>query len=116
MTVLHVAATLPLAATFGVAGTLKLADLGGSRAALGALGFPPNLASAVGTVLPFLEVLLAIALLIPTTRSWAAVGAVLVLAVFVVFISARVAQGESSSCHCFGKLGSGSMGWHTVLP
>ena len=55
-------ARLFLAAVFGLASLMKLADIRGSRAAVSGFGVPERLASPLGVLLPFAELAIAAAL------------------------------------------------------
>ena len=103
-----------LAAVFAIAGLAKLADLKGSRQALRDFGVPAPLAPVLGTLLPLTELAVALALLPPRTAWWGAVGALVLLLVFVAGICYNLARGRRPSCHCFGQLHSAPVGWFTL--
>lgn len=104
-----------LAAVFVIAGLSKLADRSGSREALLGFGVPSKLAAPFGLVLPVVELIVAVAL-IPTPSSWwAALGALLLLLLFIAGIGANLAKGRKPVCHCFGQLDSGPIGWQTLV-
>ena len=92
-------ARLLLALVFAVAGASKLADRAGSRRAVTDFGLPTWLAAA----------------LIPaSTAWWGSVGALALLLLFIVGISANLARGKQPECHCFGQLHSAPAGWRTL--
>ena len=95
-----------------MAGVAKLADreaLAGRSPTSGCRA-PSPLHSSV--LLPLAE--LAVAALIPTsTAFWGAVGALVLLLLFVAGIGANLARGRKPDCHCFGQLHSLS-GWSTL--
>jgi uncharacterized membrane protein YphA (DoxX/SURF4 family) len=103
-----------LAGVFLVAGLAKLADLAGSRKAVRDFGIPVVFASPLGTLLPLAELLVAVLLLPVATAWWGAVGALVLLLVFVGGISYNLAQGRTPDCHCFGQLHSAPVGWPTL--
>jgi methylamine dehydrogenase accessory protein MauD len=107
-------ARLLLAVVFVVAGAAKLADLGGSRKAVANFGVPTPLAAPLGTLLPLAELTVAVALLPAATAWWGAVGALVLLLLFVVGIGANMARGRKPECHCFGQLHSEPAGWKTL--
>src|SRR6266550_8111485 len=72
-----------LAAVFLVAGLAKLVDLAGSRQALRDVGVPAVLARPFGLLLPLAELAVAVALLLPATAWWGALGALVLLLLFV---------------------------------
>jgi thiol-disulfide isomerase/thioredoxin/uncharacterized membrane protein YphA (DoxX/SURF4 family) len=112
-TVLLVARLL-LAAVFAFAAIGKLLDHGGSRQAVADFGVPDPLVGPVAAVLPVAELAVAVALLVPATARWGAVGALLLLGAFVAAIARSMIRGEAPDCHCFGALHSEPAGWRTL--
>jgi thiol-disulfide isomerase/thioredoxin/uncharacterized membrane protein YphA (DoxX/SURF4 family) len=106
---------LLLAAVFVLAGVTKLADLGGSRAAVAGFGVPDRLASWIGTLLPFGELAVAGALLPAGSARYGALGAAVLLGGFTAAIGRSMARGESPDCHCFGQLHSRPVGRRTLV-
>jgi uncharacterized membrane protein YphA (DoxX/SURF4 family)/peroxiredoxin len=107
-------ARLALAAVFFVAGLAKLLDLAGSRAAITSFGLPNMLAAPIGVALPVIELMVAIALIPASSASWGALGALILLALFVVGIASVMIRGREAECHCFGQLHSSRVGWTTL--
>ena len=107
-------ARLLLAAVFVVAGVAKLADRAGSRRAMADFGVPAPLAAPLGTLLPLAELAVAVALVPASTAWWGAVGALVLLLLFVAGIGANLARGRKPECHCFGQLRSEPAGWSTL--
>jgi uncharacterized membrane protein YphA (DoxX/SURF4 family) len=89
-----------LALVFVVAGLAKLADRAGSRQALRDFGVPAALAPPLGSLLPLAE--LAVALLPTRSAWWGALGALVLLLLFIAGIGANLARGRTPDCHCFG--------------
>src|SRR4051812_5742833 len=85
-------ARLLLAALFVVAGLAKLTDAAGSRQALIGFGVPGSLATPLGRLLPLAELAVAVALLPATSAWWGAVGALLLLLLFVAAIAFTLAR------------------------
>ncbi|HXF40428.1 MAG TPA: MauE/DoxX family redox-associated membrane protein, partial [Blastocatellia bacterium] len=107
-------ARLVLALIFVVAGIAKAADLAGSRRAVRSFGIPEGLAAPLGLTLPFVEIVIAVAL-IPLNSAWVgAIAALAVLVSFVIGIAVNLARGNSPDCHCFGQLHSEPVGWSTL--
>jgi peroxiredoxin/uncharacterized membrane protein YphA (DoxX/SURF4 family) len=104
-----------LAVIFVVAGLAKLADRAGSQKALQDFGLPAALAQPLGLLLPLAELAVAVALLLPVTGWWGALGALALLLLFVVGIAANLARGRTPDCHCFGQLHSAPAGWSTLI-
>ena len=77
---------LVLAAVFAVAGTAKLLDAAGSRAALEGFGVPRAAARPASRVLPVAELAIAAGLLVPASAWWSALAAAGLLAVFMAAI------------------------------
>ena len=108
-------ARLLLAGVFFVAGLTKLADRAGSKQGLIGFGVPSALAAPLGVVLPLAELAVAAALVPASTAWWGALGALVLLLVFVMGISYNLARGRKPDCHCFGQLHSAPAGWTTLL-
>jgi thiol-disulfide isomerase/thioredoxin len=106
---------LLLAAVFATASLAKLADLTGSRVAVAEFGVPERLAGPLGTLLPFAELAVAIALLPASAARYGALGACVLLGLFVIAIARSMARGEAPDCHCFGQLHSEPAGWRTLV-
>jgi thiol-disulfide isomerase/thioredoxin len=105
---------LLLATVFSVAGLAKLADRAGSRQALIDFGVPAVLATPFGILLPLTELVLAVTLLPSTSAWWGAVGALVLLLLFVSGIGINLARGRKPACHCFGQFYSAPAGWPTL--
>jgi methylamine dehydrogenase accessory protein MauD len=108
-------ARLLLAAVFVVAGVAKLADREGSRRAITDFGVPAALAAPLGILLPLAELAVAVALIPTATALWGAVGALVLLLLFVVGIGVNLARGRRPDCRCFGQLYSAPAGWSTLV-
>jgi uncharacterized membrane protein YphA (DoxX/SURF4 family) len=106
---------LVLALVFLVAGGAKLADLTGSQLALRNFGVPTRLATPLGLLLPLAELVVAIALLASAWARFGAIGALVLLLVFVAGISYNLARGRTPDCHCFGQLHSAPAGPSTLI-
>ena len=104
-----------LAVVFVVAGLSKLADRAGSRQALIDFGVPARLATPGGILLPLAELAVAVALIPLTTAWWGAVGALVLVLLFIVGIVYNLALGRTPDCHCFGQLYSKPIGWSTLF-
>jgi uncharacterized membrane protein YphA (DoxX/SURF4 family) len=106
MDVALLATRVLLALVFGVAGLAKLADRAGSQQALRDFGLPGWLGRPVGVLLPLVELGVAVALL-PAASAWrGAVGATVLLLLFVVAMAINLLRGRRPACHCFGQLHS----------
>jgi thiol-disulfide isomerase/thioredoxin/uncharacterized membrane protein YphA (DoxX/SURF4 family) len=105
---------LVLACVFLVAGAAKLADLPGSRRAVVGFGVPERFAGVVGVGLPVCELAVAVALVLSVSARFGALGAVVLLGVFVAGISVALARGSEADCHCFGQVHSAPVGWSTL--
>lgn len=115
MDIVLLIARLALAAVFVVAGCAKLADLAGSRQAVRDFGVPASLAGPFGLALPLAELAVAIALVPLATAWWGALGALVLLLLFVGAIGYNLARGRNPDCHCFGQLHSAPAGWPTLI-
>jgi hypothetical protein len=100
---------------FAAAGVAKLADPQGTRSAVAGFGVPDGFGALVARALPLVELAVAVALLAPVTARWAALTAIVLLAVFAVAISLNLIRGRRPECHCFGQLHSAPVGWRTLI-
>jgi methylamine dehydrogenase accessory protein MauD len=107
-------ARLLLAIVFVVAGVAKLIDRAGSRQAVVDFGVPSYLAAPLGVLLPLAELAVAAALLLASSAWWGAVGALVLLSIFLAGIGANLARGRRPVCRCFGQLSSKPAGWNTL--
>jgi methylamine dehydrogenase accessory protein MauD len=107
-------ARLLLAAVFVVAGVAKLADREGSRRSVADFGVPAALAAPLGILLPLVELAVAVALIPTATALWGAVGALALLLLFTIGITANLARGRRPDCRCFGQLHSVPVGPRTL--
>jgi uncharacterized membrane protein YphA (DoxX/SURF4 family) len=108
-----VLARLILAVVFGVAGWSKVFDVAGSGRAVNAYRLMPfEVAKVLGAALPFVELALAVLLLVGLATRLAAAVAGGLLAVYVVAIASVWARGLSIDCGCFGGGGQLAAGAH----
>jgi thiol-disulfide isomerase/thioredoxin len=105
---------LLLAGVFGLAGGAKLFDLQGSRRAIADFGVPKRAASVAGSLLPFVELATAVALLFHPTARWGASIALLLLVAFSLGIANAMLRGRAPDCHCFGQVHSAPAGPGTL--
>jgi peroxiredoxin len=111
MDTVFLGARLLLSAMFLVAGTAKLADQQGSRKAIIDFGIPSSFATSLGFFLPLIEIVIAVTLIPQVSAWWGAIGALILLLVFVAGISVNLMSGRKPDCHCFGQLHSAPAGW-----
>lgn len=107
-------ARLALAGVFFLAAVAKLADRPGTGRALVGFGVPEGLARPGALALPLAELAVAGALVPTATARVGAVGALVLLSVFVVAIAVNLAGGRRPDCHCFGQLHSTPIGAATL--
>jgi uncharacterized membrane protein YphA (DoxX/SURF4 family) len=106
---------LGLGALFIIAALAKLADPGKFAVEIADYRFLPLLAPYLAVMLPGVELVLGVALIVGR-RSWrqaAALGMLLLLAVFTVAVTQVVLRGINVDCGCFGGT-SGTVTWLTV--
>jgi peroxiredoxin len=108
-------ARLVLVAVFAVAGWAKLSDRGGTRRAVREFGLPDALATPVTFLLPLGELVVAALLLFSGTAVIGAIGAAVLLGLFIVAIAASLARGKRPDCHCFGQVHSEPVGPATLV-
>lgn len=115
MVLLIVFLRIALSAVFCVAGVTKLLDLEGTRAAVKNFGASDFLVPTLSILLPLLELAVAAGLLVNASTPVSALGALLLLGLFIVAISVNLARGQTHDCHCFGQLYSRPLGWPTLV-
>src|ERR1051325_4656471 len=115
MNLITVLLRLGLSAVFGVAAITKFTDQRGTREAVENFGSPPSLAPTLAFLLPVAELAIAAGLLFTATTTASALGALVVLMIFVVAIGVNLARGRTHDCHCFGQLYSRPLGWPTLV-
>ncbi|MDH6115990.1 MauE/DoxX family redox-associated membrane protein [Kitasatospora sp. GAS204B] len=104
---LSTAVRLGLAVVWGWAGLAKISDPAVAAQAVRAYRIlPESLVKPVGYGLPFLELALAVLLLIGLAVRVAAVISVVLLLVFIAGIASTWARGISVDCGCFGGGGA----------
>ncbi len=106
---------LILAAIFGLAGIGKLYDLEGSEKAVRNFGVPEVLAKAAAVLLPLVEISVAVLLLFAETSWFGAIGAVLLLIIFIGGMLNQMRLGNAPDCHCFGQIHSAPVSRKTLL-
>jgi uncharacterized membrane protein YphA (DoxX/SURF4 family)/thiol-disulfide isomerase/thioredoxin len=106
---------IALSAVFGTAGVTKLLDQHGTREAVGNFGAPPSLAPALSIALPIVELGIAAGFLFANISRASALGALLMLSLFIAAIAVNLARGHKHDCHCFGQLYSRQLGWPTLV-
>jgi uncharacterized membrane protein YphA (DoxX/SURF4 family) len=106
-------ARLGLAVVFAVAGWSKVTDLAGSGRAVNAYRLMPfSLAKVIGAGLPFVELMLALLLVLGLATRFAAAVASVLLVVYIIAIASVWARGLSIDCGCFGVGGDLPAGQH----
>jgi uncharacterized membrane protein YphA (DoxX/SURF4 family) len=114
--VVAAAARFVLAGVLGAAAWAKMSDPPGTRQAAREFGVPAAAASAVALVLPVAELTVAVLLVFGGSAAVVgAVGAVLLLSVFIVAIAVSLARGRRPDCHCFGRLRSEAVSPRTLV-
>ena len=106
---------LVLFGVFLTAAVGKLADRRGTRQAIADFGVPNGFTKYLVVLLPATELAIATLLIVGPWVQWAALAAVVMLALFIVTIVVNLMQGRTPNCHCFGQLHSKPIGWSIVL-
>lgn len=97
---------LILAAIFLLAGIGKFLDLKGSKKAVEDFGVPESLSKPMAVLLPAAEIFVALLLLFVQTSWFGAIGAVLLLGIFIAGMTVQMIKGNAPDCHCFGQIHS----------
>lgn len=95
-----------LFAIFALAGIAKLYDLQGSKKAVSDFGMPDFLAKPLAVLLPVAEIAIALLLVFVQTSWFGAIGAAILLTVFIGGMAYQMAKGNAPDCHCFGAVHS----------
>ncbi len=104
-----------LAAVFAFAGFAKLADPAGTRKAVADFGVPSSLTGFVGVALPIIEIAIAVSLLFTISSWYGALGAVVLLTIFIAGMIYQLAKGNAPDCHCFGQIHSEPIGISSLM-
>ncbi|MBO0829576.1 MAG: DoxX family membrane protein [Streptosporangiales bacterium] len=100
-----------LAVVLGYAGYSKVTEpLGAARAVRAYQILPESAVTTVGYGLPFLEIVLALLLLVGLATRFAGLAAALLMLVFIAGIASVWARGISIDCGCFGGGGQVAAG------
>jgi hypothetical protein len=105
---------LLLSVVFVVAAVAKLADRSGTRAALEAFGVR-RLAASAATLLPVVELVVAVALVPAATARWGALAALALIGIFSLAILRTLRSGSTPDCNCFGGLSQTEVGRGTLV-
>jgi uncharacterized membrane protein YphA (DoxX/SURF4 family) len=108
-------ARLVLAGVLAVAAVAKIRDAGATRRAITDFGGPSALAPALSVLVPLLELSIAVLLLPVATAAWAAVAALVLLALFTAAIAVNLSRGRAPSCNCFGAFSRRPVGPQTLV-
>lgn|GEM_PF-1178834 len=103
-----------LAVIFGVSAVAKLRDQAGFRRAIVELGLPVGWAGPLAVMVPAAEVAIAGAVLVPSSAPAGAALALVLLSSFTAVVVWNLVEGRRPSCHCFGGLSEGAVGWPSV--
>lgn len=104
-----------LSGIFLVAGIGKLLDLPGSEKAVKEFGVPKDLAKPLSVALPITEIIIAFLLLAANTARLGALGAVLLLGIFIAGMLWQMKLGNAPDCHCFGQIHSEPVGAKSLI-
>ena len=104
-----------LVLVFGAAGIGKLTDRRGTREEVVAFGIPEPLAGFVAALLPFLELAAAVAIALPATAKWGAIGGLTLLVAYTAAIAVNLLLGRNPDCECFGPLLVTPIGWRPLV-
>ena len=115
MSIVLLLARLVLVVVFLVAGVGKLLDLKGSQQAMRDFSLPGFLATPLGILLPFAELAVVVALIPAASAWWGALGALVLLLLFVTGIAYNLTLGRKPDCHCFGVFYSSAIGKNTLI-
>ena len=111
---LMLAGRLLLACVFAFAGVAKLRDRNGTWSMLRAFGVGIVASDILAPVLPWIEIVTALALVLTSSARIGAFAALILLAVFSAAIAFNLANGRRPECRCFGNVGAEPVGPATI--
>jgi uncharacterized membrane protein YphA (DoxX/SURF4 family) len=111
---LALTARILLALVLGGAAIGKFQDLEDSRQMMIDFGLPFAVAQPLGTLVPVMELAVAIPLLVPAWSWYAAWAALGLVGAFTLAIAANMAMGRRPDCRCFGALHIATVGWRAL--
>jgi uncharacterized membrane protein YphA (DoxX/SURF4 family) len=92
----------------------KLQDLDDSRQMMVDFGLPYAAARPIGTVLPGIELAVALALVVGPVSRWGAWAALGLMGAFTLAVGLNMAVGRRPDCRCFGSLHVATIGWRVL--
>lgn len=106
---------LLLAGVFSLAAIAKLLDQTGSQKAMTDFGVPASMSKPASLLLSVVELTIAVSLLFVSSAWFGAIGAGLLLAVFIAAMMYQVLKGNAPDCHCFGQVHSEPVGTSSIV-
>jgi hypothetical protein len=106
MDVVATIAAVVVGAAMVWAGGFKLIDGAAWPKAAADLG----VARPIARIVPFVELAVGVALLVPVVRPWPAIAAIVLLVAFTVVILRRILDGSRPPCACFGSRSNRPLG------
>jgi uncharacterized membrane protein YphA (DoxX/SURF4 family) len=104
-----------LVLVFAAAGVGKLTDREGSVDEVKAFGVPAALAPFVARILPFAEMAVAVAIVVPATSRWGTLAGLGLLLAYTVAIALNMLLGRKPDCKCFGAIYAMPIGWKALV-
>ena len=115
MEILLLVIRLFLFVIFALAAVGKMLDPEGSENSVKDFGVPDALAKPAALALPVVEAAVAVLLLFPETSWFGAIGAAVLMALFIAGMLYQISQGKSPHCHCFGEIHDSKVGVPSVV-
>jgi hypothetical protein len=106
--------SLALAGVLLVSGVAKLTDREGTREAVAGFGVPAGRVPLAAVFLAPLELVVALALVVPVTMVAGLIAALLLLAGLTRAIAVAMRQGRRPECRCFGRIGCADISGRTA--
>jgi len=115
--ILQLTASLTLALVFGIAGIGKLMAWAELEGVIRNYRIAPGvLAPLISLTLPPVEILVAIAVLVPATRALGGLGALVLLGVFAMAMGVNLVRGRTDiDCGCFRSTLRQNLSWWLVV-
>jgi hypothetical protein len=96
-------AQVSLSVVLVLSGLAKAIDWHATTATAIQLGIPRVIAPVIGTIVPTVELVLAIGLVVPRTAKVAGLGVTVLMLTFAVVVAVNLLEGRRPVCGCFGR-------------
>ena len=99
---------------FLVAGVRKVRDVEGTATAMRGFGLPASAASGLAPLIPWVELTVALLMLVPGLGRHGLLLAIALLAAFTFALGSALLRGKRPTCNCFGQSPGKPISWFTA--